>query len=80
MVGGVPTGFDGRLDDVIGSRKIGLARAETDDRLARRLEGLGLRVHREGGRLGDGRDASGDSVVLGHRAMVARDGPPHRTE
>ena len=49
---------DRRLDDVGRGREVGLAGAEADDRLARRLERLGLGVDGQRGGLGDGRDAA----------------------
>ena len=52
----VAAGVDGGLDDVVGRREVGLAGAEADDRLARRLQGLGLGVDGQRGRLGDGGD------------------------
>ena len=66
----VAAGGDGGLDDVVGRREVGLAGAEADDRLAGRLERLGLGVDGQGGRLGDGGDAAGDRSVgglAGHR-------------
>ena len=42
-----------------GRREVGLAGAEADDGLAGRLQGLGLGVDGQGGRLGDGGDARG---------------------
>src|SRR5262249_6325724 len=42
----------------------GFAGAESDHRPARRLERLRLRVHREGGGLGDAADAGGDPAAF----------------
>src|SRR5438876_989789 len=54
-------GGDGSRDDRLGRRKVGLARAEADDVLARGLQRLRLGVDRERGRLVDGLDASRDT-------------------
>ena len=67
VVGRVAAGDDGRLDDVRRRREVGLARAEADDVLPRRLQRLGLRIHGEGGR---GRHCGGparDPAELGRR-------------
>ena len=72
MVDRVLAGRDGRLDDVGRGREVGLAGAEADDRLAGGLERLGLGVDGQGGGLGDGRDAAGDTGFRGHGAIVAR--------
>jgi phosphoserine aminotransferase len=88
VVARVPAGLDRGLDDVGGRGEVGLAGTEADDRLAGGLERLGLGVHRQGRRLGDGGDACGDAVGLGGRhrarslgldrsAIVARDEPRH---
>ena len=50
-----------RLDDVVGGREVGLSGAEADDRLSRRLQRLGLAVHRESGGGRDRGDATGDA-------------------
>ena len=50
-------GLDRGLDDVGRRREVGLAGPEADDGLAGRLEGLGLGVDGQRGRLGDGGDA-----------------------
>ena len=55
----VAAGRDRGLDDVVRRGEVGLAGTEADDRLAGRLERLGLGVDRQGGGLGDG----GDTVV-----------------
>ena len=57
----VPAGGDRRLHDVLRGREVGLAGTEADDVLARRLQGLGLGVDGQGGRLGDGADPLGDA-------------------
>ena len=71
----VPAGGDRRLHDVLRGREVRLAGAEADDVLARRLEGLGLGVDGQRGRLGDGPDPSGDAglemaVTVPHAGTV----------
>ena len=63
----------GRLDDVVRRREVRLAGAEADHRLAGGLEGLGLRVDREGRRLGDRGDAAGDAALGGRGRRRAAD-------
>ena len=64
VVARVAAGRDGGLDDVVGRREVGLAGAEADDRLARRLQRLGLGVDRQRGGLGDGTDSLGDAPAM----------------
>ena len=71
VVPGVAARGHGRLDDVLRGREVGLARAEADHVLARRLQRLGLGVDGERRRLVDGGDAGGDAF---HASMVARAG------
>jgi len=64
---GLAAGGDGGLDDVVRRREVRLAGAEADDRLARRLERLRLRIDGEGRRLGDRRDATRDAALRGRQ-------------
>src|SRR5699024_10629538 len=76
--------LDSGLDDVVGGRKVRLSGAEADHGAALRLHGLGLGVDGEGGGLGDGTDACGDTWSVSHGSMVscvvpllaAEEGPP----
>ncbi len=54
----VATGLDRRLHDVGGGRKVRLSGPEADDGLTGGFERLRLRVDRERGGFGDGRDAA----------------------
>ncbi len=64
-----------RLDDVVGGVEVGLAGAEADDGFAGGLQGLGLGVDRQGGRLGDGGDAAGQAFSFwGHGGLAGEIG------
>ena len=63
-----------------GVGKSGSPAPKPDDRLAGRLERLGLGVDGQGGGLGDGRDATGDTGITGHGPIVARAGRSPRTD
>ena len=70
VVARVAAGRHGGLDDVVGGREVGLAGAEADHGFAGGLEGLGLGVDGEGGRLGDGGDAAGEAFSFwGHGGL-----------
>ena len=66
----VAAGGDGRLHDVLGGREVGLAGAEADDVLTLGLQGLGLGVDGQRGRLGDGGNACGDPCHGCHAGTV----------
>ena len=68
----IAAGGDGRLDDVVGRREVGLAGPEADDVLALGLQGLGLGVDGQRGRLGDRRQCVRRRVVQNH---VTQDNP-----
>jgi hypothetical protein len=57
VVAHVAAGLRGRLDYVVRGWKVGFSGTEADDVLAGLLEGLGLGVYGESGRLRDGRYA-----------------------
>ena len=61
VAGGVLHGGQGGLDDVGRRREVGLAGAEADHVLTLGLHGLGLGVHGQGGRRGDGGDPCGEA-------------------
>src|SRR5699024_10763932 len=63
--------LDSGLDDGVGGRKVRLSGAEADHGAALRLHGLGLGVDGEGGGLGDGTDACGDTWSVSHGSMVS---------
>ena len=67
VVGRVPAGGDGRLDDVGRRREVRLAGAEADDVLAGRLQRLGLRIDGQGGRGRHGGGPARDPAELGRR-------------
>jgi len=62
----IAAGFRGSLDDVGRCREVRLTGAETDDRLAGGLQGLGLGVNCQGGRRRDGRYALRDRTHHPH--------------
>ena len=68
----------GRLHDVGRGREVRLAGPEADHRATRRLEGLGLGVDGQGGRLGDSGDAGGGSGEGGREEGAVMRTSSHR--
>ena len=61
----ITTGLHCCLDDVLGSREVGLAGAETNDVLAGRFEGLGFGIDGQCGRFSNGCETRRCALALG---------------